>query len=124
MNLPTKPLSAGDLRELAERRDHCDDVTEVDLSVQHLRDPYPTLHAIGLGPQLAEIERICAEAARGKHAGESIIECGTWYHWDKAESHLRDAYVSPRDPDSGARHLIHAAARLLMAAACLDAEER
>lgn len=167
MNLPLNP---GDLRELVERRDHWDDVTEVDLSVQHRlhvrrlspvvepyswaeettdhhavmrddpngpyvalgdvtevdlsvqhqRDPYPTLHAIGLGPQLAELERICAEAYKGKHAGETIIEWGEGYHWNKAISHINRGEFGQHDSDSGARHLIHAAARLLMAAACLD----
>lgn len=128
MNLPIKPLTAGDLRELVERQGLVfeDEVTEVDLSVQHLVGPYPTLHAIGLGPQLAELERICAESQRGKHAGGSIIH-SPWYHWDKARSHLERGDVpgfDERDSDSGASHLIHAAARLLMAAACADAEGR
>lgn len=128
MNLPTKPLAAGDLRELAEHRDDWDDTTEVDLSVQHLVGPYPTLHAIGLGPQLAELERICAESQRGKHAGRSILELGPEGHMHKALSHFAGNIVTreiiTRDNDSGARHLIHAAARLLMAAACADAEGR
>lgn len=96
-------------------------------------EQYPTLHAIGLGPQLDEVERICAEAQRGKHKGESIFDLGASYHFDKSTSHLSETYVRPkdgpirlvlhqRDADSGARHLIHAAARLLFAAACLDGE--
>ena len=117
MNLPTKP---GDLRELVERRDDWDDVTDVDLSVQHMVGPYPTLHALGLGPQLAELERICAESQRGKYAGESVLAPGAAHHFTKA---LRSHLSHPgRDDDSGARHLIHAAARLLMAAACADHE--
>ena len=89
-----------------------------------LADAYPTLHAIGLGPQLAELERICAGSAKGKHAGETILQWGEGYHWNKAISHLNHGEFGARDNDSGARHLIHAVARLLMAAACLDAEER
>jgi hypothetical protein len=84
---------------------------------------YPTLHAIGLGPQLAELERICAESAAGKHAGASVILAGSGYHWDKAIAHMHRAYLGARDADSGARHLIHAAARLLMTAACIDKEQ-
>jgi hypothetical protein len=125
VNLPTKPLSSGDLRELVERRSDWDDVTEVDLSVQHLHGPYPTLHAIGLGPQLAELERICAESQRGKHAGESVLEVGFAFQMSKAIGHMfvGDSWAM-RDPESNARHLIHAAARLLMAAACADHEGR
>jgi hypothetical protein len=84
------------------------------------RNQYPTLQAIGLGPQLAELERICAESAKGKHKGGGIFERGVCYHWDKAESHIKQAYLEHRDPESGAYHFIHAAARLLMAAACQD----
>lgn len=88
-----------------------------------LADPYPTLHAIGLGPQLAELERICADAYRGKHAGENIVEWGATYHHGKALSHLDRGGHGERDADSGARHLIHVAARLLMTAACIDKEQ-
>jgi hypothetical protein len=102
-----------------------DDVTDVDLSVQHLVGPYPTLLAIGLGPQLAELERVCADSQRGKHAGESVTGSGYVHHVGKAYRHA--SYYganNTRDADTGARHLIHAAARLLMAAACADAEGR
>jgi hypothetical protein len=104
-----------------------EEVTDVDLSVQHLHGPYPTLHAIGLGPQLAELERICAEAGKGKHAGGNILAFDAGYHLHKGLSHLNGLSLGRhglRDRDSGARHLIHAAARLLMAAACADAEGR
>ena len=104
-------------------RDEWDEVTLVDATVQHHPQvATPTLLAIGLGAQLAELERICAESQRGKHSGESILTPGHRYHVTKAFAHARAAY--PRDADSGARHLIHAAARLLMAAACADAEGR
>lgn len=109
-----------------------DDVTDMDLSVQHLEPltaehlapvALPTLHAIGLGSQLAELERICAESAAGKHAGESILDPGSEHHWVKALQHLQQPGGGGlRDPETNARHLIHAAARLLMAAACLDSE--
>jgi len=78
---------------------------------------YPTLHAIGLGPQLAELERICAEARAGKHKGKSILAIPAEVHVDKAGTHVDSWLTAVRDPDSGANHLIHAAARLLMAAA-------
>ena len=86
----------------------------------------PTLHAIGLGPQLLELERICAESAKGKHAGTSIRDRSVEYHIDKAEHHVEQWDFSRGAPDAetGASHLIHAAARLLMAAACADAEGR
>lgn len=106
-----------------------DEITQVDISVQHLlpRPPgvYPTLHAIGLGPQLAELERICAESARGKHAGESVLDLGVEQHTAKALGHLvfGDTWTT-RDATTHARHLVHAAARLLMASACADAEGR
>ncbi len=80
---------------------------------------YPTLEAIGLAPQLAELERICAESRVGKHKGGTILERGEDHHYDKAVSHINRWVVGqPLDPDSGANHLIHAAARLLMAAHC------
>lgn len=85
----------------------------------------PTLHAIGLGPQLAELERICAASAASKHAGESIRDPGAEHHWLKAAGHLtHDGTLDSRDPETNARHIIHAAARLLMAAACFDASEQ
>lgn len=86
---------------------------------------YPTLHAIGLGPQLEALERICAQSQAGKHAGESILTPGSDHHFTKADSHMVRAGFGygERDADSGERHLIHAAARLLMAAACVDAEK-
>lgn len=82
---------------------------------------YPTLLAIGLGPQLAELERVCALSARGKHAGESIYEPGKRHHEAKALNHLSRG--RKHDLDTGARHYILAAARLLMAAACCDRED-
>lgn len=87
---------------------------------------YPTLHAIGLGPQLDALERICAQSQAGKHAGQSILTPGSDHHYTKADSHMVSAIIElgERDDDSGERHLIHAAARLLMAAACVDAEEK
>lgn len=86
---------------------------------------HPTLHAIGLGPQLDALERICAEALAGKHAGESILDPGADHHFTKADGHMVQAgpRYGERDTESGERNLIHAAARLLMAAACVDAEE-
>lgn len=88
-------------------------------------DPYPTLHAIGLGTQLKALERICAQSLAGKHAGESIHDPGADHHFTKADSHMVRAGFGygERDTDSGERHLVHAAARLLMAAACVDADQ-
>ena len=89
-----------------------------------MKEAYPTLHTIGLGPQLADLERICAQSQAGKHVGESIHDPGVVHHLEKAANHLGSSgvYPSERDPDSGALHLVHAAARLLMAAACVDRE--
>lgn len=100
---------AGAFYESAERADEHHD--------------YPTLHAIGLGSQLAELERICAESAKGKHAGETILGPGHDHHVLKAAQHMARHGAGRRDIDTNARHLIHAAARLLMAAACLDSGE-
>lgn len=85
----------------------------------------PTLLRIGLGDQLEALERICAESLAGKHAGETILDPGADHHFTKADSHMVRAgfEYGERDADSGERHLIHAAARLLMAAACVDAED-
>jgi hypothetical protein len=78
---------------------------------------YPTLHAIGLGPQLAELERICAEAKAGKHANGDLASIPAEVHVDKAGSHIDRWLTEVRDQETGASHLIHSAARLLMAAA-------
>jgi hypothetical protein len=86
---------------------------------------YPTLHSLGLGPQLSAIERICAESAAGKHAGEPVTAPGVDHHFGKADSHMVRAGFgySATDHESGELHLIHAAARLLMAAACVEGTE-
>lgn len=87
-------------------------------------DKYPTLHAIGLGPQLDAMERICADSAAGKHAGEPVMSKGIGHHFRKAGSHMaRSGYWQDDRDESGEFHLIHAAARLLMAAACAEASE-
>jgi len=78
---------------------------------------YPILHAIGLGPQLAELERICAEAKAGKHANGDLASIPAEVHVDKAGSHIDRWLMVGHDAETGASHLIHAAARLLMAAA-------
>lgn len=89
-----------------------------------IQDKYPTIHAIGLGPQLDAIERICAESAAGKHAGEPVTAKGVDHHFGKADSHMvRAGYGYAERDESGELHLIHAAARLLMAAACAEANE-
>jgi hypothetical protein len=86
-----------------------------------IHDKYPTLHAIGLGPQLDAIERICAESQSGKHAGVHPLSKGVDHHFGKADSHLvRAGYGYAERDESGELHLIHAAARLLMAAACVE----
>jgi hypothetical protein len=54
-----------------------------------------------------------------------VTGSGYVHHVGKAYRHA--SYYganNTRDADTGARHLIHAAARLLMAAACADAEGR
>lgn len=88
-------------------------------------DRFPTLHAIGLGSQLDALERICAQSQAGKHAGESILDPGADHHFTKADGHMVRAGFGygERDQESGESHLIHAAARLLMAAACVEEEE-
>jgi hypothetical protein len=87
-------------------------------------DKYPTLHALGLGPQLDAIERICAASQAGKHAGRPITDRGVDHHFGKADSHMVRAGFgySATDHESGELHLIHAAARLLMASACVEIE--
>jgi hypothetical protein len=89
-----------------------------------LDDKYPTLHRLGLGPQLDAVERICAASAAGKHKGETIAQHGPDHHFGKADSHMvRSGFgYAGRDAESGELHLIHAAARLLMAAACATKE--
>ena len=87
-------------------------------------DKYPTLHGLGLGPALDEIERVCAIGAVGKYAVKKID--GRWAkHLWHAECHI-DNLEPPRslsfgphhiDHETGERHLAHAAARLLMALA-------
>jgi hypothetical protein len=84
-------------------------------------EKYPTLHALGLGPQLDELERICAESAAGKHAGEPVASRGAKHHCRKAFGHLWLAAVTVVDTETGALHLIHVAARSLMAAHCVEA---
>lgn len=98
---------------------------EIYMRAEKAANPYPTLHTIGLGTQLDALERICAQSLAGKHAGESILTPGADYHFSKADSHMirSEAVLGTRDADSGERHLVHAAARLLMAAACVDAED-
>ena len=51
-------------------------------------DKYPTLHALGLGPQLDAMERICAQGAAGKYEGESLITRSADHHFSKADSHM------------------------------------
>lgn len=101
------------------------ELCEIYMRAEKAANPYPTLHAIGLGTQLKALERICAQSQAGKHAGESIHDPGADHHFTKADSHMVRAgfEYGERDTDSGERHLVHAAARLLMAAACVDAEE-
>jgi hypothetical protein len=81
---------------------------------------FPTLERIGLLPQLHAMERICAAAAAGKHAGESFKSLGVVHHLAKVGSHLAQSGTlgTVRDEESGELHLVHAAIRLLMAAAC------
>ncbi len=80
-------------------------------------DRYPTLHAIGLGDQLDAIERIAALGQAGKYAGEAVAKKSADHHFNKADSHMVRAgsHYQERDDETGERHLLHAALRLLMA---------
>lgn len=82
-------------------------------------DKYPTLHALGLGPALDEIERVCAIGEAGKYAGQAI-DPRPGLHVDHALDHITVACstkLQGRDIETNEREIAHAAARLLMAVA-------
>lgn len=83
-----------------------------------------TLLTIGLGPELAAVERICLRSLETKYADESIEEKGADHHFSKADGHMVQSgfFLNAPDHESGELHLIHAAARLLMAAHCVRVE--
>jgi hypothetical protein len=87
-------------------------------------DKYPTLHALGLGPALDEVERVCAIGAAGKYAGQQI-DPRLGLHMDHALDHItvaRSTALQGRDIETNEREIAHAAARLLMAMATSHAE--
>jgi hypothetical protein len=82
-------------------------------------DKYPTLHALGLGQALDEIERVCAIGAAGKYAGQAI-DPRPGLHVDHALDHITVACSTKLqgcDIETNEREIAHAAARLLMAVA-------
>lgn len=84
---------------------------------------YPTLTSL-LGPQLAEMERVCALGQSGKYAGQSIYDRTADHHFGRAQSHALAGTVDlgELDADTGAPHLLLAALRLMMATACVERE--
>lgn len=87
-------------------------------------NPYPTLHAIGLGDQLEAMERVVLHGQQGKHGGLVPVDRTADYHYAKADGHMVQAgprYGERDVHDTGERHLVLAAIRLLMADACVEA---
>lgn len=92
-------------------------------SMADSKDRYPTLHAIGLGPQLEAMERVALLGQRGKHRGQLPVEKSADYHFTKADGHMCQSgpeYGAEDEDDTGERHLVLAALRLLMADACVQ----
>jgi hypothetical protein len=76
---------------------------------------YPTLTAL-LGPQLAEMERVCAMGQSGKYAGKRPEERDEAFHLSKAHGHVNSAGFERRgDLETRAPHVLLAAIRLMMA---------
>lgn len=87
-------------------------------------DPYPTLHSLGLGPELESIERILAKGRAGKHASDDLLSHGADFHFAKADSHLvrSGSHYTALDDETAEPHLMHAVTRLLMTQACARTE--
>lgn len=82
---------------------------------------YPTLHKIGLGPQLEALERVAARGQVGKYAGRKITEKTADFHFQKGDGHLVQAgrdLNALDEYDTNEPHLILAALRFLFAAHC------
>ncbi len=86
---------------------------------------HPILHEL-LGPQLDAMERVLALGRAGKYSNDTVTEHGPDHHFAKADSHQArfGAHYADRDHESGERHIIHSALRLLMTDACVQADER
>jgi hypothetical protein len=81
---------------------------------------YPTLLALGLGPQLEAMENICALGQMGKYAGQPLNR-DVLLQLEASDRHgdFAGENIHSRDAESGERHLLHAALRLLMADASI-----
>ena len=78
-------------------------------------DPYPTLHTIGLGPALEAVERVCAWANRGKHAGPKWAAQTVSHQSAKMMKHAGAGLCGQtEDEDTGEHPFAHVAARALM----------
>lgn len=79
------------------------------------QDRYPTLHAIGLGPSLAAVERVAAWAQRGKHPGPKWATQTIMHQVGKLLGHMRNGMLGESvDEDTGEHPYAHVAARALM----------
>jgi hypothetical protein len=85
-----------------------------------MNDKYPTMHALGLGPALDEVEKVFAIGANGKYKGKKI-DPRQEEHLVHACNHLTRTVSlavsgeSAVDPDTGQRDLAHVGARTLLA---------
>ena len=78
-------------------------------------DPYPTIHAIGLGPALEAVERVCAWAGRGKHPGKKWATQTVSHQSAKMMKHAGAGLCGETaDEDTGEHPFAHVAARSLM----------
>ncbi len=81
---------------------------------------YPTMHALGLGPALDEIEKVFAIGASGKYKGQKIDPRHEEHlihacdHLTRTVSLATDGEVAV-DPEPGQRDLAHLGARTLLA---------
>jgi hypothetical protein len=82
-------------------------------------DKYPTLHWLGLGPALDEMEEVCAFGRQGKF-GENKPDPRYGHHLDHMADHMavvRSMGVDSVDNVTGKREFAHAITRGLMALA-------
>ena len=76
--------------------------------------------------QLDAMARVLEHGQSGKHSANDFLSRGAGWHFAKAEGHMIKCgshYLEIDDCDTGERHLILAALRLLMADACVASEE-
>jgi hypothetical protein len=80
-----------------------------------LHDKYPTLHALGLGEALDEMERLCALGQAGKYKGKALNP-SQFHHLSRALAHLRGFRCGERvvDEETQMPVLVNVATRFLM----------